>query len=146
MCCCNKSENKVKDPVCGVIIDPAKDATTSQRGKAQVEMSEQVYDRPIQKPQEHDPVCGMKVDPSKAAATVENRGTTVYFCSQGCAVKFRAAPEKYLQAKLVTAVSQPSVKTEPQRQYVCPMHPEVKQTGPGSAQSAAWRSNLVIME
>jgi hypothetical protein len=24
MCCCNKSENKVKDPVCGVIIDPAK--------------------------------------------------------------------------------------------------------------------------
>jgi hypothetical protein len=21
MCCCNKSENKVKDPVCGMIID-----------------------------------------------------------------------------------------------------------------------------
>jgi Cu+-exporting ATPase len=95
-------------------------------------MSEQVYDRTIQKPQEHDPVCGMKVDPSKAVANVENRGTTVYFCSQGCAAKFRAAPEKYLQAKPVTAVSQPPAKTEPQQQYVCPMHPEVKQMGPGN--------------
>ena len=132
MCCCNKSENKVTDPVCGVIIDPAKDATTSQRGKAQIEMSEQVYDRAIQKPQEHDPVCGMKVDPSKAAESIENRGTTVYFCSQGCAAKFRATPEKYLQAKPVTAVSQPPAKTEPQQQYVCPMHPEVKQMGPGN--------------
>jgi Cu+-exporting ATPase len=95
-------------------------------------MSEQVYDRTIQKPQEHDPVCGMKVDPSKTVANVENRGTTVYFCSQGCAAKFRAAPEKYLQAKPVTAVSQPPAKTEPQQQYVCPMHPEVKQMGPGN--------------
>jgi Cu+-exporting ATPase len=95
-------------------------------------MSEQVYDRTIQKPQEHDPVCGMKVDPSKAVANVENRGTTVYFCSQVCAAKFRAAPEKYLQAKPVTAVSQPPSKTEPQQQYVCPMHPEVKQIGPGN--------------
>jgi Cu+-exporting ATPase len=95
-------------------------------------MSEQVYDRVMQKPQEHDPVCGMKVDPSKAAESIENRGTTVYFCSQGCAAKFRAAPEKYLQAKPVTAVSQPPAKTEPQQQYVCPMHPEVKQMGPGN--------------
>ena len=80
----------------------------------------------------HDPVCGMKVDPSKAAASVEHQGVTVYFCSQGCAAKFRAAPEKYAPAKPVTAPPHPAGKPEPQGEYTCPMHPEIKQMGPGS--------------
>jgi Cu+-exporting ATPase len=82
--------------------------------------------------EEHDPVCGMKVDPSKAAASIEHHGATVYFCSESCAAKFRAAPEKYVQAKPGTAPSHPAAKTGPQGEYTCPMHPEVKQTGPGS--------------
>jgi Cu+-exporting ATPase len=82
--------------------------------------------------EEHDPVCGMKVDPSKAAASIERKDTTVYFCSQACAAKFRAAPEKYVQAKPGAVPSHPEAKTEPQGEYTCPMHPEVKQTGPGS--------------
>jgi Cu+-exporting ATPase len=82
--------------------------------------------------EEHDPVCGMKVEPSQAAASIEHHGATVYFCSESCAAKFRAAPEKYVQAMPGAAPSHPAAKTGPQGKYTCPMHPEVKQTGPGS--------------
>jgi Cu+-exporting ATPase len=78
----------------------------------------------------HDPVCGMKVDPSKAAI-LDHQGVTVYFCSQGCAAKFRASPEKYLQAKPDANSLKPPTRTEPQRVYTCPMHTEIKQPGPG---------------
>jgi Cu+-exporting ATPase len=80
----------------------------------------------------HDPVCGMKVDPSKAAASLTHQGVTVYFCSQGCAAKFRASPETYLLAKPDAAPLNPPAGTEPQGEYTCPMHPEIKQPGPGS--------------
>lgn len=48
---------------------------------------------------ERDPVCGMAVDPGRAAATASHAGATYYFCCKGCADKFQAAPEKYLNAK-----------------------------------------------
>lgn len=47
---------------------------------------------------ERDPVCGMNVDPLRAKATAEHGGKQFYFCCEGCAVKFRATPEKYLQS------------------------------------------------
>jgi Cu+-exporting ATPase len=86
----------------------------------------------MQQTGEHDPVCGMNVNPSKAAASVEHQGVTVYFCSQGCAAKFRASPEKYAPAKPDATPSHPAARTEPQGEYTCPMHPEIKQMGPGS--------------
>jgi len=98
----------------------------------QIELREQVHNRTMQPVEEHDPVCGMKVDPSNVAARLNHQGVTVYFCSQGCAAKFRAAPEKYLQAKPGASTSHPPAKTEPQGEYTCPMHPEIKQPGPGS--------------
>jgi Cu+-exporting ATPase len=79
-----------------------------------------------------DPVCGMKVDPSKPPVSLNHEGVTVYFCSQGCAAKFRASPEKYLKAKPDAAPLKQPAKTEPQGEYTCPMHPEIKQPGPGS--------------
>jgi Cu+-exporting ATPase len=78
-----------------------------------------------------DPVCGMDVDPAKAAATVEHQGMTFYFCSQGCATKFRTEPQKYLDPKPAAALQQ-LTKDESQTQYICPMDPEVQQVGPGS--------------
>ena len=95
-------------------------------------MSENSHNRPMQQAEERDPVCGMKVDSAQAAASVEHQGVTVYFCSQGCAAKFRAAPEKYAPVKPVEAAPHPAGKTEPQGEYTCPMHPEVRQIGPGS--------------
>jgi len=79
----------------------------------------------------HDPVCEMKVDPSKAAASVDHGGAKIYFCSQGCAAKFRAAPEKYVQAKPVSPASHSPAKTESNITYTCPMHPEIRSRQPG---------------
>ena len=80
-----------------------------------------------------DPVCGMTVDPAKAAATVEQNGTRYFFCSQGCAAKLRAEPQKYLQKKEVAPGPQvPPTKAQPGTEYICPMDPEVHQMGPGA--------------
>jgi len=73
-----------------------------------------------------DPVCGMSVGPARAAARVEHAGRTYYFCSPHCAEKFRAAPDHYVQPE---AKPRPAADT---RDYTCPMHPEVRQRGPGA--------------
>jgi P-type Cu+ transporter len=46
-----------------------------------------------------DPVCGMTVDPERAPAKAEHAGKSYYFCCARCGEKFRADPEKYLNAK-----------------------------------------------
>jgi Cu+-exporting ATPase len=74
----------------------------------------------------------MVVDPSKAAASVAYQGATFYFCSLGCAAKFREAPEKYAQNNPNGSPSPTQAKTALQGEYACPMHPEIKQTGPGN--------------
>jgi len=73
-----------------------------------------------------DPVCHMTIDPATAAGTSDYEGTTYYFCNLGCKAKFDADPRKYLQP---TDNRQP---TTDNRIYTCPMHPEVRQIGPGS--------------
>lgn len=79
-----------------------------------------------------DPVCGMKVDAAKAAATEKHDGTHYLFCSAGCAMRFRADPNKFLASK--PPQETPKEETSPERKanYICPMHPEVSQKGPGS--------------
>jgi Cu+-exporting ATPase len=42
-----------------------------------------------------DPVCGMTVDPATAPATTRQDGSTVHFCSAGCATAFTADPGHY---------------------------------------------------
>lgn len=73
-----------------------------------------------------DPVCGMDVDPKTAKGKVHHEGTDYFFCSTKCETKFKSEPEKYLKEKEpVEAVSDAAI-------YTCPMHPEIKQVGPGS--------------
>jgi Cu+-exporting ATPase len=76
-----------------------------------------------------DPVCGMAVDPQRAARSVDYQGQLYYFCSIGCALKFQADPRKYLHPQ---AVLEPMKKEAAGIEYTCPMHPEVRQIGPGS--------------
>jgi P-type Cu+ transporter len=45
---------------------------------------------------EIDPVCGMEVDPGSAAGSFDYRGTTYYFCSQGCLQDFTEDPGSYV--------------------------------------------------
>ena len=42
-----------------------------------------------------DPVCGLKINPADAAATRDHDGTTIHFCSKGCAETFDADPHRY---------------------------------------------------
>jgi Cu+-exporting ATPase len=90
------------------------------------------HNQTMQPAEAHDPVCGMKVDPTKAAASVDHQGVTLYFCSQSCAAKFRAAPEKYVLPKPDAASLKPPSKAAPQGEYTCPMHPQIVRDAPGS--------------
>ena len=74
-----------------------------------------------------DPVCGMDVDPHNAKHRAEHGGRPYYFCSAGCRTKFLADPQKYL-AKETT----PAKPVAPGTIYTCPMHPQIRQVGPGS--------------
>jgi len=82
-----------------------------------------------------DPVCGMEVAPDRAAGTAEHGGTTYYFCSAGCATKFRADPDRYAGSK-PAAPPKPAPATAPAPaaagEWTCPMHPEIVRSGPGS--------------
>jgi len=76
----------------------------------------------------HDPVCGMTINPNTSRHRYEFKGQNYYFCSAGCRAKFTADPRKYL-AGLQTS------KTEAAPEgaiYTCPMHPQIRQLGPGS--------------
>ena len=64
-----------------------------------------------------DPICGMEVD----AATAKHRYDGQVFCCAGCV-------EKYKARQAGRAVPAAPAGAE----YTCPMHPEVRQIGPGS--------------
>ncbi|MFA5958016.1 heavy metal translocating P-type ATPase [Hyphomicrobium sp.] len=73
-----------------------------------------------------DPVCGMGVNPLTPKHHAEHAGKPYYFCSAGCEAKFIAEPAKYLKPA--------EAKTEPVPAgtiYTCPMHPQIRQVGPG---------------
>ena len=81
-----------------------------------------------------DPVCDMDVTPGRAAGgSAEHAGTTYWFCSPSCRDKFVAAPSRYFtRAHTPPPKQAPAPKAADMRIYTCPMHPEVRQVGPGS--------------
>jgi heavy metal translocating P-type ATPase len=98
-----------------------------------------------------DPVCGMDV-----ATTSEHRleldGRDYYFCSAGCKATFEAHPGDYVEASAVSGrpghhahhaavpMADRTSRRDPAEaapvahvaEWTCPMHPEVRQAGPGS--------------
>ena len=81
----------------------------------------------------HDPVCGMDIDPQDAAGTFDHGDKTYYFCSKGCLEKFRADPDHFLGGDPKTGDREPTVEAAPTDAiYTCPMHPQIRQVGPGS--------------
>jgi len=99
--------------------------------------------------QVHDPVCGMLIDPASAAVTLEHEGSSYYFCSQHCADRFNAVPQSFIQplqhnltGNISYSVHSPEqavfhnpVQSTPitgANDYTCPMHPEIRQSGPGN--------------
>jgi Cu+-exporting ATPase len=76
-----------------------------------------------------DPACGMRVNEAKAAGSREYQGRTYYFCGASCMAKFEAEPNRYVRPEAAPPAS-PKPGTQ-QVEYTCPMHPEVRQMGPG---------------
>ncbi len=92
-----------------------------------------------------DPVCGMNVSPDSAATSLGHAGREYLFCSSGCADKFRKDPDRYLKEpdpehpKSLSmhgwgpdgSAGMPKEPGRPDVIYTCPMHPEIRQIGPG---------------
>src|SRR5690606_11702894 len=74
-----------------------------------------------------DPVCGMTVDPAKTPHHHVHDGVEYHFCNPRCREKFIADPGRYLSPR--AGESEAAV---PGAIYTCPMHPEVRQEGPGT--------------
>ena len=81
-----------------------------------------------------DPVCGMQVREDSPHRHV-HAGRDYRFCSAGCLEKFRAEPDRYLsKPEALSTRTEPPVTPPIAKQaiYTCPMHPEVRQQGPGA--------------
>jgi P-type Cu+ transporter len=73
-----------------------------------------------------DPVCGMQVDPATSDHHAEHEGEDHAFCSARCRERFIGDPERYLAAAPATAPAPAGTV------FICPMHPEIRQPGPGT--------------
>ncbi|CDX50417.1 Copper-transporting P-type ATPase [Mesorhizobium plurifarium] len=135
-CCSAKStapaaEAVIRDPVCGMTVDPAAGKPTAEHGGRTFHFcSERCRAKFQAEPDSYltatDPVCGMNVDRASAKPFVRHEGQGFYFCSAGCKAKFEAEPAKYLAGR---PEPQPMPKGT---QYTCPMHPEIIRDKPGS--------------
>jgi YHS domain-containing protein len=80
-----------------------------------------------------DPVCGMDVDPATSKHQTDHAGRAFHFCSDGCKAKFEADPARYLADKPEPHAETGQKSAADERAiFTCPMHPEVRQLGPGS--------------
>ena len=94
------------------------------------------------KGQEIDPVCGMAVTASTAKHRDHFGGVDYFFCGAGCMEKFRTDPARYAaprELKEVTPTSSDAI-------YTCPMHPQVRQIGPGSCPICGMALEPVVLE
>jgi Cu+-exporting ATPase len=85
-----------------------------------------------------DPVCGMRVGKDSGHA-ITHEGEQYVFCSAGCRTKFEANPAKYLRSRHepghehdAMPARKPDAEVPPGTIYTCPMHPEIRQVGPGN--------------
>ena len=87
----------------------------------------------------NDPICGMTVDEA-TAIHAEHDGKTFYFCSDHCRQKFLSRPAGVKPEVKAGAALGSTVERDTQAEasasdktiYTCPMHPEVRQEGPGA--------------
>ena len=80
-----------------------------------------------------DPVCGMDVDPAASEHHVEYDGSTYHFCSAHCQAKFEANPAQYARRAASAEKAAPAPDAgSADVEYTCPMHPEIRQMGPGA--------------
>ena len=141
--------DKATDPVCGMKVDPATARHRfAYKGQDYFFCSagcrtkfEADPDKYLAASKATDPVCGMKVDPATAKHRFAYKGQDYFFCCAGCRTKFEADPDTYLAKSQASAgdhahhgraSSRPAENVPEGAIYTCPMHPEIRQVGPGS--------------
>src|SRR5450759_6032147 len=75
-----------------------------------------------------DPVCVMTIDPANAAGHAEHGGRTYYFCNPSCLQRFQTDLLRFTAPAAAPTETPAANRVE----YTCPMHPEVRQFGPGT--------------
>jgi Cu+-exporting ATPase len=84
-----------------------------------------------------DPVCGMTVA-ADSPHVATHAGQSYAFCSAGCRGRFVASPDRYVKPSSdehhahVAKNTPTEAAAAPGTIYTCPMHPEVRQVGPGN--------------
>ncbi len=139
------AEGQARDPVCRMAVDTAKPGAVAEHGgetyyfccagcrdafladPARYLKGGEAKETQAA-PKATDPVCGMSVDPATAKHKAEHDGHAVFFCSARCREKFVADPMKYIGPK--TQAAPPPAPAG--AIYTCPMHPEIRQVGPGA--------------
>lgn len=84
---------------------------------------------PSSKAASKDPVCGMTVQPEVTPHRAQHAGQSFFFCSARCQAKFTKNPSRYLESKVPPAEPHAA---DSEAIYTCPMHPEIRQRGPGN--------------
>lgn len=107
---------------------PAPSSMATHQHGGQAHGNHEHHQPPAEKGKVLDPVCGMTIDPATSKHRFDYQGRTYHFCSAGCRTKFAAAPETYLD-KSKAAPKEPVPEGTV---YTCPMHPEIRQIGPGN--------------
>jgi len=79
-----------------------------------------------------DPVCGMDVERATAPFRHAHEGQTYYFCSESCSRRFRADPGSYVAPQGARSPAEAAPAAAGPAIYTCPMHPEIRQQGPGA--------------
>ena len=138
------------DPVCGMTVSENSDIRADHHGEQYLFCSNGCKDKFLSDPEKYltshhedhdhatqklkDPVCGMSVE-ENSQHKYHYEGDQYYFCSEHCLNKFSTNPKQYLQAD----ADQTSADYCPEgtcdigsTYYTCPMHPEIRQEGPGS--------------
>ncbi|HQZ16476.1 MAG TPA: YHS domain-containing protein, partial [Vicinamibacteria bacterium] len=120
------------DPVCGMRIDPAKAAgSTEYQGKTIYFCCQGCLKKFVADPGRYLAADGSVVPKAKSAEPAPPAGaSTAYICPMDPEVRSDrpGACPKCGMALEPETIAPPATKTE----YVCPMHPEVVQDGPGS--------------
>ncbi len=151
------SNNKFRDPICGMEISSDTPYRTSHLGRnyyfcsarclarfqddperyagkgSEAEEQGEVKTAATESKRKLDPVCGMLVEPN-IPHRATYKGKNFVFCSDHCLDTFKRAPERFVEeteeAEEPEAETPEEEKETPEKYLTCPMHPEVQEPVP----------------